>query len=167
MSEICIIAAVARNLVIGKGNSLLWHLPEDMKHFRELTRGKPVIMGRKTWESLPEKFRPLPDRQNVVLTRDATYVAKGALLATSLDEALKATGDAPEVFIIGGADIYRQALPLAETLYLTEVDLTPDGDALFPDVPPTEWEEVARRAPLQESAGPGHTFVTYRRRIAR
>ena len=163
MSKICIIAAVAKNRVIGKDNQLLWHIPEDMKHFRELTRGKPVIMGRKTWESLPEKFRPLPGRQNIVVTRNKAYVAEGALLAGSLDEALKiADTAAAEVFIIGGAEIYQQALLLADTLYLTEIDLSPEGDALFPEISPAEWTETARDK-CQTSGHLAVEFVAYRR----
>lgn len=162
MRRICIIAAVARNRVIGKGNGLLWHIPEDMKHFREITRGKPVIMGRKTWESLPEKFRPLPGRQNIVLTRDKRYVAAGALIAGSLDEAMQMADAAPEVFIIGGAEIYRQALPLADCLYLTEVDVTPEGDAFFPEIDPMVWGVVERGEGVPAST-PQYAFITYRK----
>ena len=162
MSRICIIAAVAKNRVIGKDNQLLWHIPEDMKHFRELTRGKPVIMGRKTWESLPERFRPLPGRQNIVVTRNKAYVAEGALLAGSLDEALRITGGSTEIFVIGGAEIYRQALLLADTLYLTEIDLSPEGDASFPDISPAEWTETARDK-CQTSSDLAVEFVAYQR----
>ena len=97
-----LIAAVARNRVIGKDNQLLWHLPEDMKHFREVTRGKPVIMGRKTWESLPEKFRPLPGRHNIVVSRNLDYKAPGATLVSSLEDAIDLTRSADETFVIGG-----------------------------------------------------------------
>ena len=162
MSKICIIAAVAKNRVIGKDNQLLWHIPEDMRHFRELTRGKPVIMGRKTWESLPEKFRPLPGRQNIVVTRNRSYVAESALLAGSLDQALQVADTASEVFIIGGADIYRQAMPLADSMYLTEVDLAPDGDASFPEFSSIEWAETGRER-QQAPDGLAFAFVSYRR----
>ena len=162
MSKICIIAAVAKNRVIGRDNQLLWHIPEDMKHFRELTRGKPVIMGRKTWESLPAKFRPLPGRQNIVVTRNRSYVAEGAFLAGSLDEALALTDAAPEVFIIGGAEIYRQAMPLADRLHLTEVHLTPDGDAYFPSFSSHDWQETKRLA-QSEMTEPTYAFVTFER----
>ena len=116
-----LIAAVARNGVIGKDNQLLWHLPGDMRHFRETTRGKPVIMGRRTWESLPEKFRPLPGRLNVVVSRDPRYAAPGATLSGSLENAIEIAGSAEEAFVIGGAELYRQALPFADRLYLTEI----------------------------------------------
>ena len=114
---ISLIAAVAKNLAIGKDGQLLWHLPEDMRYFRETTRGKPVIMGRKTWESLPDAFRPLPGRKNIVISRNPAYDAAGATLVGSLSEAIGQTHEAEEVFVIGGADIYRQALPLAQRLY--------------------------------------------------
>ena len=157
-----LIAAVARNRAIGKDNQLLWHLPEDMKHFRETTRGKPVVMGRKTWESLPEKFRPLPGRQNIVVSRDPAYKAHGADLASSLEGALALAGGAEEVFVIGGEQLYRAALPLADRLYLTEVELTPAADAFFPEVDPTRWQEVERRASREST--PACAFVTYARR---
>ena len=111
---ISLIAAVAKNLAIGKDGQLLWHLPEDMRYFRETTRGKPVIMGRKTWESLPDVFRPLPGRRNIVISRNPAYDAPGATLAGSLEEAVRLAQDDAEVFVIGGAEIYRQALPLAQ-----------------------------------------------------
>ncbi len=157
-----LIAAVARNLAIGKDNQLLWHLPEDMKHFRETTRGKPVIMGRKTWESLPVAFRPLPGRRNVVVSRDPDYKAPGADLADSLDAALTLVGEAEEVFVIGGEQLYRAALPRAERLYLTEVDCTPSADAFFPAIDATAWQIIERRE--STASTPRCTFVTYARR---
>ncbi len=163
---ISLIAAVASNRAIGKNNELLWHLPEDMRHFRETTRGKPVIMGRKTWESLPDAFRPLPGRQNLVVSRNPGYQAPGATLAGSLEEAvLKAapSTEADEVFVIGGADLYRQALPLASRLYLTEIAESIEGDVFFPEVLPQEWEEVSRQK-QQGTPGLTFSFVVYRRR---
>ena len=157
-----LIAAVARNRAIGKNNQLLWHLPEDMKHFRETTRGKPVVMGRKTWESLPEKFRPLPGRQNIVVSRDPAYKAHGADLAGSLEGALALAGGAEEVFVIGGEQLYRAALPFADRLYLTEVELEPEADAFFPELHPAVWQEVERRASGESM--PACTFVVYVRR---
>ncbi|WP_319243083.1 dihydrofolate reductase [uncultured Propionivibrio sp.] len=139
-----LIAAVARQRVIGKDNTLLWHLPEDMRYFRETTRGKPVIMGRKTWESLPEKFRPLPGRRNIVVSRNADYVAAGAELANSLDTALAATAGEAEVFVIGGEALYRLALPHADRLYLTEIERDYDGDAFFPEIIAQQWQERSR-----------------------
>ncbi len=153
-----LIAAVARNRVIGKDNQLLWHLPEDMKHFRETTRGKPVIMGRKTWESLPEKFRPLPGRLNIVVSRNPEYAAPGATLAHSLEAAIAAAGSAEEIFVIGGEQLYRQAMPLADLLYLTEIDSDYLGDAHFPEIDPSLWREAAR-----QHGGNGFAFVRFTR----
>ena len=159
---ISLIAAVARNRALGKDGQLLWHLPEDMRYFRETTRGKPVIMGRKTWESLPEKFRPLPGRQNIVVSRDPAYKAHGADLAGSLEGALALAGGAEEVFVIGGEQLYRAALPFADRLYLTEVELEPEADAFFPELNPAVWQEVERRASGEST--PACAFVTYARR---
>ena len=153
-----LIAAVARQRVIGKDNRLLWHLPEDMKYFRETTRGRPVIMGRKTWESLPEKFRLLPGRHNLVVSRNPAYPAPGATLVASLAEAIKHAGEG-EIFVIGGEMLYRQALPLAQRLYLTEIERDFDGDAFFPDIPADAWKEVSRN-----KGGEDFSFVVYERR---
>ncbi|NJD33294.1 MAG: dihydrofolate reductase [Betaproteobacteria bacterium] len=156
-----VIAAVARNGVIGKNNRLPWHLPADLRHFRALTTGHAVIMGRKTWESLPAKFRPLPGRQNIVVTRDEAYRAEGATVVTSLPAAVAAAqGD--EAFVIGGAELYVAALPLADRLQLTEIDAAFDGDTHFPAIDPRQWRETAREA-HQEETGPGYAFVTYER----
>ena len=160
---ISLIAAVASNRAIGKGNQLLWHLPEDMRYFRETTRGKPVIMGRRTWESLPDAFRPLPGRHNLVVSRNPAYAATGATLVTSLDEAIQKAGETNEVFVIGGAELYRQALPLADRLYLTEVSGDFEGDAFFPQVPTSDWQEIVRKA--QTTASPlAYSFAIYLRR---
>ena len=158
-----LIAAVARNRVIGMDNALLWHLPEDMRHFRETTRGKPVIMGRKTWESLPESFRPLPGRLNIVVSRNPAYQAPGATLVGSVDDAIRCAGEAKEIFVIGGEELYRQAMPRADRLYLTEIDAEFSGDAFFPEVSEQEWQEVSRRA-QEGDALPAFSFVTYQRR---
>ncbi|MBI4740276.1 MAG: dihydrofolate reductase [Betaproteobacteria bacterium] len=160
---ISLIAAVAQNRAIGKNNELLWRLPEDMRHFRETTRGKAVVMGRKTWESLPAAFRPLPGRRNIVLTRDPAYVAEGAVIARSLADAVALAGSEEEVFVIGGAELYRQALPLAGRLYLTEVAETPDGDAFFPEISAADWQEIAR-VPQRNESGLEFAFVLYQRR---
>ena len=155
-----LIAAVARNRAIGKDNQLLWHLPGDMRHFRETTRGKPVIMGRKTWESLPEKFRPLPGRHNLVVSRNPAYAAPGATLVASLEDAIARAGGG-EIFVIGGETLYRQALPLAQRLYLTEIDRTFVGDAFFPEITAGEWQEISR-----SKGGAGFDFVVYTRAAA-
>jgi len=158
---IVIIAAVAKNGVIGKDNALPWHLPEDMKHFKALTTGHAVIMGRKTWESLPPKFRPLPNRHNIVLTRNAAYDAPGATVVTELDEAMK-LGAVGTAFIIGGAELYAHILPHAQRLELTEIDTAFEGDARFPAWDRAQWREVKRESGRTE-AGLGFAFVTYER----
>lgn len=161
MSEIILIAAVAKNRVIGKDNQLLWNIPEDMAHFKSMTAGHAVLMGRKTWESLPERFRPLPGRRNIVISRNPAFQAAGAELADSLKKGIEIASTADKLFIIGGADIYRQALPLADRLEITEVDLAPDGDAWFPEIQPEHWTSSERRA-FVSSTGIGGTFVSYR-----
>jgi dihydrofolate reductase len=157
-----LIAAVASNRVIGIDNRLPWHLPEDLRHFKALTTGHAVIMGRKTWESLPEKFRPLPGRRNVVVTRNASYRAAGAEVVTSLPAALAAAGDG-EAFVIGGAELYAAALPLADRLQLTEIGAAFEGDSRFPVIDPGRWREAARESHRGES-GLDYAFVCYERR---
>lgn len=160
---LALIAAHARDRVIGIDNRMPWHLPEDMKFFRETTRGKPVIMGRKTWESLPDAFRPLPGRLNIVVSRNAGYDAQGATVVGSLPDALSAAGNTDIVFVMGGADLYRQALPMADRLYLTEIDADFAGDAHFPEYPKDDWCEVHRNAQVAAS-GLKFAFVTHERR---
>ena len=135
-----IVVAVARNGVIGRENRLPWRLPADLRHFKQVTMGKPMIMGRRTWESLPGL---LPGRRHIVLSREPGYLAEGAEVATSLEQALELAGDAAEVMIIGGARLYEQALPLAQRLYLTEVDAEIEGDAHFPEFDSSCWRETA------------------------
>lgn len=165
MPNITLIAAIGQGGVIGAGGQLPWHLPEDLKHFKRLTTGKPVIMGRKTWLSLPPQFRPLPGRTNIVLSAGGWQPdVPGVLMATSLQHALQQAGSVPEVMVIGGAQVYALALPLAHRLELTEVDVAvPGGDAFFPPFNPAEWHEESRQ-PLPPSAGaPAATWVTYQR----
>lgn len=157
MPEIVIIAAVAKNRVIGKDNTLIWNIPEDMAHFKALTSGQTVIMGRKTWESLPPRFRPLPGRRNIVISRQADFAAPGAELAGSLEAALQLAAQAETAFIIGGEQIYRQAMDVADRLEITEVDLEPEGDAWFPAIDPNRWRVD------QKAEYPGFAFNTYRR----
>jgi dihydrofolate reductase len=168
VQELVIIAAVARNRVIGKDNRLLWNIPEDMAHFKALTAGHTVVMGRKTWESLPPRFRPLPGRRNIVISRQADYTAPGAEVADSLENALKLASTqgpaadsmvAATVFIIGGEQIYRQAMAVADRLEITEVDLEPEGDAWFPEIAAVDWERTAK------IEGAGFTFVSWCRKI--
>lgn len=163
---IALIAALAKNRVIGDQNRLLWHLPEDMRYFRDTTRGNPVIMGRKTWESLPSAFRPLPGRANFVVSRNLAYQAEGARLCGSLDAAIEQAQAtrAAEIFIIGGAEIYRQALPKADRLYLTEIEQDFVGDAIFPEFSASLWHEIARRTPpLASVASLSFSFVVYQK----
>jgi len=157
---VALIAAVGRNGEIGRDNALLWRLPEDMAYFKQTTLGRPVIMGRKTWESLPERFRPLPGRLNVVVSRNPDYSAPGATLCHSLEEALAAAGSG-EVFVMGGAELYTLALPRAHRLYLTRVEDAPAADAFFPTVPAGEWQET-RRQPGTGNA-PAYAFTLLER----
>ena len=163
MPIISLVVAVAQNRAIGKDNHLLCHLPEDMRHFREVTLGRPVIMGRKTWESLPDAFRPLPGRPNIVVSRNAGYQAEGATVASSLEEAIAQAGNVEQINIIGGADIFRLALPMADVLDMTEIDASFDADTFFPEFLPEDWQETSRKTQQSES-GPTFSFVEYRRR---
>jgi dihydrofolate reductase len=163
---ITIVAAVARNGVIGRDNAIPWRIPEDLAHFRALTLGHAVVMGRRTWDSLPDRFRPLPGRRNVVLTRNTEWRAAGAEWAGSLEEAIDLVRDEQRVFVIGGAQIYAAALSLADELELTEIDLEVEGDALFPSFESDEFEEIARE-PHVSSDGVAFAFTTYERRRGR
>jgi dihydrofolate reductase len=154
MPLVSLVAALAANRVIGAGNRLPWHLPEDLRRFKRLTMGAPVIMGRKTHESIG---RALPGRRNIVVTRQAGARWEGCEVAASLEAALALAGDAPEVFVIGGAELYRLALPRADRMYLTLLDAEYPGDTLFPEFDPAGWRETAREP------GPGFAFVTYER----
>jgi dihydrofolate reductase len=160
-----LVAAVAQNGVIGHGYDLIWRLSEDQRHFRAVTMGKPVIMGRNTWDSLPPRFRPLPGRRNVVLTKQTDWQAEGAEVAASLDDALTLLQDAAEVCVIGGAQVYALALPRADELILTEIERDFDGDTHFPPWPREQFDEVQRTrfhaAPPNDF---GFSFVTYHRR---
>jgi dihydrofolate reductase len=162
MTDIVLVAAVARNGVIGRGNQLVFTDPADLRHLRALTMGNPVLMGRKTWESLPARFRPLPGRRNLVISRQPAFVADGAEVATSLDAALALVAGAPQAFVIGGAEIYALALPHARRLVLTEVDADLDGDTRFPAWDRLQFTETSR-SPQAGSGGPAFAFVSYER----
>lgn len=136
-----LIAATARNNVIGQGNRLPWHLPADLAHFKKMTMGKPMIMGRNTWESLPGL---LPGRRHIVVTSNPAYVAEGGEIATSLESAIEKAGGVDEVMIVGGAMIYQQALELVDQMFLTKIDLDVEGDAFFPSYDPTEWTLLSK-----------------------
>jgi dihydrofolate reductase len=161
--RLTLIAAVARNGVIGRDNQLPWRLPEDLKRFKALTTGNVVVMGRKTWESLPESFRPLPGRRNIVVSRNGKYVAEGASVVDSVAAALGIAADADEFFVIGGAELYAQALPLADRLQLTEIDADFEGDVRFPAFDGGQWRETGRTCDRAE-AGFALAFVTYERK---
>lgn len=160
--NLALVAAVAHGGVIGRGGVLPWHLPEDMAHFREVTMGHPVVMGRRTWDSLPDRFRPLPGRRNVVVTRNETWTADGAERASSLAEALDLLGLAPQVFVIGGGELFAEALPAADELLLTEIDLDVPGDTFFPPWERSAFEELSRASNVSADGTP-FAFVTYAR----
>ena len=158
--RISLIWAQARNGVIGKDGVMPWHLPEDLAHFKRTTLSHPVIMGRRTWDSIPPRFRPLPGRRNIVVTRQADWQETGVESAPSLVDALQKCENDRQVWIIGGAQIYAQALPLADELVVTEIDADFDGDAHAPALS-AEWREVARD-PVVAASGLRLAFVTYR-----
>ncbi len=143
--RIALIVAMSKNRVIGRNGRLPWRLPDDMKWFKRQTMGKPVLMGRKTFESIPARFRPLPGRLNIVLTRNRDYRAQGAVVAHDVAQALTAVPPhTPELLIIGGAELYRQFLAQTDKIYLTLVDAEIEGDAFFPELDETAWQEISR-----------------------
>lgn len=159
--RVSVIAALARNRVIGIGNRLPWRLPEDLAHFKALTIGRPVLMGRKTFESLG---RPLPGRANVVITRNPAYQPVGCFVAGSVSDAIALCGGVEEIFFIGGAELYAQAIPLADRLYLTEVDIEAAGDAWFPEYDRAAFREIERTACVGERGDAlRFDFVVYER----
>ena len=151
MSRISFVVAFDRKRVIGRDGALPWRLPDDMKRVRQLTTGKPLIMGRRTYDSIGH---PLPDRTNIVLTRDPAFAPAGVLVARTADEALRLAGDAAEVIVFGGAEIFRVFLPMADRLYLTEVDADVGGDTFFPDLDAREWREIERVEHAQDERHP-------------
>ena len=160
--ELVLIVARARNGVIGNAGTMPWHLPSDLKRFKRITIGKPVIMGRKTFDSIG---KALPGRQNIVLTRDASWRAEGVTVVANLAEAVAAAGLDPHaraegVMVIGGAQIYAEALPLATRIELTEIDADPEGDTLLPAFDPARWRETAREVHAAAGDTPGFAFVT-------
>jgi dihydrofolate reductase len=165
--ELVLIAAVARNGVIGRDGALPWHLAADMQHFRELTRDCPVVMGRRTWDSLSPRYKPLPGRSNIVVSRRPGWTADGAQAAPSLPAALRLAqlrlGASKRVFVIGGAQLYREALPQADALELTEVQADVAGDTQFPFWDRGRFDEVSR-LPQPAEGGLAFDFVTYRKK---
>ena len=157
---ITLVVARAENGVIGRDGGLPWHLPDDLRHFKAMTMGKPMIMGRRTFDSLP---RLLPGRRHIVLTRDPDWQRDGAEVAGDADSAIR-LADSREIPVIGGAEIFRLFLPLAGRVELTEVHAQPDGDTFLPPFDPALWEEIGREAQPAKQGQPAFSFVTLRRR---
>jgi dihydrofolate reductase len=159
--KISLICAMANNRVIGLNNQMPWHLPADLKHFKETTMGKPIVMGRKTFESIG---RPLPGRRNLVITRNSDYRPDGVEVVSSIEEALELLNEAEEIMITGGGNIYQQTIEMADRLYLTFIDLATDGDAFFPEYQHLHWTEICREAHLPDEKNPhAYVFVTLER----
>lgn len=171
--QIILIAAMAENNVIGRDNTLPWHLPADLKHFKQRTTGHAIIMGRKTFDSIK---KPLPNRTNIVITRQPDWSFPGVITTHSIKEAIAAAGDETEVYIVGGSEIYKQALPLANQLSLTFIHESYEGDAYFPEIDFSQWEEIAREEhpaqplhhanptnPKDSPPSPAFAFVDYQR----
>ncbi len=160
LPQVQFVVAYSRNRVIGRDNELPWRLPSDLAHFKRSTMGKPIIMGRNTWESLG---RPLPGRRNVVITRNTEYTAEGADVFPALNEALEACAEAPVVAVIGGGQLFQAALPIADEIIATEIHSDIDGDVFFPELDSQVWEETSRERQPEEN-GYSFDFVVYRKR---
>lgn len=161
-----IICAMAKNRTIGVNDGLPWHLPEDLKRFKALTMGKPMVMGRKTYDSIG---RPLPGRTTIVVTRQADWASPGVIVCGTIDEAIAAanqqlTDGQSEIMVVGGEEVYRQCLPLAKHLYLTEIDAHIEGDTFFPELKMAEWEEIALEEGYSSAAHLHYRFLTLERR---
>ncbi|WP_421877178.1 dihydrofolate reductase [Marinoscillum sp.] len=164
--KISMIAAMGQNRVIGKDNDIPWHLPDDFQYFKNTTKGHYVLMGRKNFESLPPRFKPLPDRPNVVITRNKQYQAEGAVVVNSLEQAIEKAKmkDETEAFIIGGGEIYQLGLDLADTIYLTEINGSFEGDTHFPEFDKTIWQETSRQHhPADDRHQFSFDFVVYKK----
>lgn len=155
-ARIAYVVAMDENRLIGRDNDLPWRLPDDMSWFRRQTIGKPCIMGRKTYDSLPGRFRPLPGRLNIVVTRNRQYEAPGAIVVHSVEDALMAAGDVEEIIIVGGADLFRRLFPVVDRLYLTRVHGVVEGDVYFPEFDPAHWLETYRE---EHAADDRHAFA--------
>lgn len=152
MTKIAVIVAVANNNVIGSGNTIPWYCPADLQYFKRTTLGSPVLMGRKTYQSL--KIQPLPGRQNIVVTRDKNFVANGCDVVASIDQGLQLASRAEKIFVIGGANIYKQLLSKAEELYITYVDVNVEGDRFFPEFDPSDWKLEKEEEYLSDEKNP-------------
>ncbi|MFZ1808726.1 MAG: dihydrofolate reductase [Cyclobacteriaceae bacterium] len=163
---ISLIAALAQNRVIGKENDLPWRLPDDMKYFMQTTSGHHVLMGRKNYDSLPDKFKPLPNRTNIVVTRQSNFEAVGCTIVSSIEQGIEiaSKNKEEELFVIGGAQIYKQSLERADYLYLTEINAEIEGDTFFPEIDPAKWSEVSRKPhAIDEKHRYSFDFVIYKR----
>lgn len=161
MNNLSIIVAVSENNAIGKNNQLLWHLPADLRHFKELTTGHTIIMGRKTYDSIG---KPLPNRKSIVITRSSDLVIEGVDVVNSLQEAINSCGANENAFIIGGAEIYNQAMPYASTIHLTKVHKEYEADTFFPEINPIEWKEIdSVTYQADEKNNVAYTFSTLER----
>jgi len=164
---ISFIAALSKNRVIGKNNDLPWHLPDDMKYFMQTTKAHYVIMGRKNYDSIPEKFRPLPNRTNVVVSRQKSFNAPGCVVVHSLEDGIEQArrGNEQEAFIIGGAEIFKSGFPFSQRLYLTEIAAEVGGDTYFPEWNAAEWKEISRQHhPVDARHAFAFDFVVYERK---
>ncbi len=159
MSKIAIIVAVAEDNVIGAGNNIPWYSPADLQYFKRITLGSPVLMGRKTYQSL--KIKPLPGRQNIIVTRDSELTCEGCDVVTSLESGLKLVSGQEKLFIIGGADIYQQSMSLAEELYITYVDVKVEGDRFFPEVNMSEWDLVKEQTYKADEKNPHNLMFKF------
>ena len=161
MNKLTIIVAISENNAIGKNNQLLWHLPADLKHFKEITTGHTIIMGRKTYDSIG---KPLPNRRSIVITRSNDLVIEGVEVVNSLNEAIALCKPDQEAFIIGGSEIYKQAMPYASTIHLTKVHQQYEADAFFPEISPIDWREIdSVTYPADEKNKVAYTFSTLKR----
>ena len=161
---VSLVVAASTNNVIGRDGGLPWHLPDDLRHFKRITTGKPLIMGRRTFESIG---KPLPERQNIVMTRDPDYAAEGCDVVSSVDEALELAGDAEEVMVIGGGQVYRDFLPRADRIYMTRVQAEVQGDTLFPDFDKNAWRLVSsEHHAADDRHGYAFEMMVFERRVA-
>ena len=164
MKNISLIVAVTKNMVIGKDNKLTWHLPDDMNYFSNMTKGHSIIMGRKNWESIPEKYRPLPGRRNIVVTRNKEFQDNGATVVNSIEKAIEVSraSEDEEIFIIGGGEIYKLGFKYIDKLYITEIYAEVDGNTYFPEWNKKDWKEISRIShPSDEKHEYSFDYVIY------
>ena len=168
MKNISLIVAVSQNGVIGKDNQLAWHLPDDMKYFSNMTKGHSIIMGRKNWESIPTKFRPLPERKNIVITRNKNFKSKEAFVVNSIEQAIdiSRTNEDEEVFIIGGGEIYKLGLEYVDKIYITEIYAEIEGNTFFPKWKKDDWIEISRIShPKDEKHKYSFDYIIYKKNV--